>query len=322
MYLLQKLREAHMGNSYKWRHIKKDRNLYILLIPSAVWVLLFSYLPMYGIYMAFVNYEPGMGNGSFFIQLFKSTFVGFSWFELFFTNSDFFRIMRNTICQSLLTFVFAFPAPIILAIALNEVRISPVKKIVQTASYFPYFISWVIAANMIATLLSGDGAVNGIISVLGLADKPIIFLQEPGYFWLIIAISNMWKDTGYNSVIYLAAITSINPEMYESAIIDGANRLQKIKYITLPSLKPTIIILLILSSSNIINAGFDQQFLLMNQTVINVADVIDTYNYRYGLVRGMYSYATAIGLFKTVISFGLLVFVNKMSKKLSNQGLF
>ena len=322
MALLLKFKESTTIEFGVWRRLKKDRNLYILLIPSVIWVILFSYLPIYGIYMAFVNYQPGMGSGNFLSQLFNSKFVGFDWFKYLFTSSDFYRIMRNTVCQSVLTFAFSFPAPIILAIALNEIGINPLKKVVQTASYLPYFISWVIAANMIVTLLGSDGAVNGMLSALGLVDKPILFLQQPGYFWIIIAISNVWKETGYNSVIYIAAISSINPGLYEAATIDGANKLQKIRYIILPSLKPTIIILLILSSSNIINAGFDQQFLLMNQTVISVADVIDTYNYRYGLVRGMYSYATAIGLFKTVISFGLLLFVNKMSKKLNNQGLF
>ena len=292
------------------------------MLPSVIWVLLFSYLPMYGIYMAFVNYQPGMGAGGFLTQLFTSKGVGLSWFRYFFTSTDFYTIMRNTIAQSVLTFVFSFPAPIILAVALNEVRVTAVKRVVQTASYLPYFISWVIAANMIVTLLSSEGAVNNILTALGLTREPIIFLQEPKLFWFIVAGSNVWKETGYNSVIYLAAIASINPELYESASIDGANKTMKIRHIILPSLKPTIAILLILSSSNLINAGFEQQFLLMNQTVMNVAEVIDTYNYRYGLVRGMYSYATAIGLFKTVISFGLLVFANQMSKRLSTHGLF
>lgn len=322
MELSMKPRGIWQRNSEIRKRLKKSRNLYFLLTPSFIWVVLFSYLPIYGIYMAFVNYQPGIGQGSFFTQLFHSKFVGLTWLEYFFTGSDFYIIMRNTICQSLLTFAFSFPMPIILAVALNEVKINPLKRAVQTVSYLPYFISWVIAANMIVTILAGDGALNDILTALGLADKPIIFFQQPNLFWLIIALSNVWKDTGFNSIIYLAAISGINPELYESAIIDGANKLQRIRYITLPSLKPTIMILLILSSSNIINAGFDQQFLLMNQTVMNVADVIDTYNYRYGLVRAMYSYATAIGLFKTVISFGLLVTVNRFSKRLNGHGLF
>jgi putative aldouronate transport system permease protein len=304
------------------KRLKKSKNLYILLLPSFIWVIIFAYFPIYGVYMAFVNYQPGVGNGGFLMQLFTSKFVGFSWFHYFFTSSDFYILMRNTLCQSLLSFALSFPAPIILAIALNEVKIGPLKKAVQTASYLPYFISWVIAANIIVTLLSSDGAVNNILIALGLVSEPVIFMQKPNLFWLIIALSNVWKDSGYNSVIYLAAISGINPELYESCTIDGANKLDRIRYIILPALKPTIVVLLILSSSNIINAGFDQQFLLMNQTVMSVADVIDTYNYRYGLVRGMFSYATAIGLFKSVISFILLVTVNKLSKKLSDQGLF
>jgi len=304
----------------KW--ISKDINLYILLIPSVIWVIIFAYLPLIGIYMSLVNYQPGIGGDSFFAQLVSSKFVGFTWFRYFFDNSDFYKIMRNTICQSLLSFIFSFPAPIILAITLNEIQINPIKRVVQTSSYLPYFISWVIAANMIITLLASDGVVNDLLTALGIVDKPIIFLQDPNYFWFIIAISNVWKYAGYNSIIYLSAIAAINPELFESAIIDGANKMQRIRYITLPSLKPTIIILLILSSSNIINAGFDQQYLLMNDTIMSTADVIDTYTFRYGIVKGMYSYATAIGLFKSVVSFMLLTMVNQISKRVNDQSLF
>lgn len=314
--------EHGLHKSMVINQIKKDKNLYILLVPSLIWVLIFSYMPIYGIYMSFVNYQPGIGGDSFLGQLFGSEFVGLAWFQYFFENSDFVRIMRNTLCQSLLSFALSFPAPIILAVALNEVTKGRLKKIVQTSSYLPYFIAWVIAASIIMTLLASDGVINDILIALGFIDKPKIFLQDPGYFWLIVAISNMWKQTGYSSIIYLAAISGINHEVYESATIDGANRWQKIRFIILPYLKPTIVILLIISAGNIINAGFEQQFLLMNDSIMDVADVIDTYTFRYGILKGMYSYATAIGLFKSIVSIFLLTIVNIVSKQISDQSLF
>jgi putative aldouronate transport system permease protein len=291
-----------------------------MILPAFICTLLFSYGPMFGLYMAFINYSPG--GGSFFYQFFHSKFVGFEWFRYFFANGDFLTIMRNTVAQSLLSLIVGFPAPILLALMINEVRNGIFKKFVQTVSYLPHFISWVIAANIIITLLSSQGLVNHLLMLLHVTDQPVQFFQKGEYFWWIIAFSNMWKDMGFNAIMYLAAISSINPELYEAAKVDGANRLQQMLHITLPALRPTIVILLILAIGGILNAGFDQQYLLQNDTVLKYSDVIDTYTYRYGLQNSMFSYGAAVGLFKSAVAFVLVLSVNGIAKKINEQALF
>jgi putative aldouronate transport system permease protein len=298
----------------------EQRYLFLLLLPALLWVILICYAPMSGLYMAFVNYTPS-GKGYFF-DLFQSKFVGMDWFQYFF-QTDFFTIMRNTLATSLLTLIFSFPLPILLAICLNEIKNVRIKKFIQTSSYLPYFISWVIAANIFITFLSSDGVINKILMVLGLTDGEILFFQHGPYFWWIIAIANAWKVLGYNAIIYLAAISGIGQDMYEAADVDGATRVQKIMNITLPSLKPTIIIMLILAIGGILNTGFEQQLLMGNDSILDYSDVLDTYAYRYGLKNGMYSYGTAVGLFKSVVSFVLVMSANKISKRFNdNAALF
>ena len=231
-------------------------------------------------------------------------------------------IMRNTLATSLLTLLFSFPAPILIAIFLNEVRSRRMKKFVQTASYLPYFISWVIAANIFLTFLSGDGVVNDILQFLHFTDEDILFFQKGPYFWWIIAIANTWKVMGYNAIIYLAAISGIDQEQYEAAEVDGANRVQRIIHITLPAIRPTICILLILAIGGILNTGFEQQLLMQNDSILNYSDVLDTYAYRYGMKNGMYSYGTAVGLFKSIVSFILVLSANSITKKLNDSALF
>ena len=288
------------------------RYLFLLLLPALVWVILICYAPMTGLYMAFINYTP-KGNG-YFTDMVQSQFVGLDWFKYFF-STDFIKIMRNTLATSLLTLLFSFPLPIILALCLNEVRSAKMKKFVQTASYLPYFISWVIAANIFITFLSADGVINHVLMAIGLTDEQILFFQHGPYFWWIIAIANAWKVLGYNAIIYLAAISGISQDMYEAADVDGATRMQKIRYITLPALKPTIMILLILAVGGVLNTGFEQQLLMANDSILNYSDVLDTYAYRYGLKNGMYSYGTAVGLFKSLVSFILVMGANALSKK-------
>ena len=213
---------------------------------------------------------------------------------------------------------------IILALCLNEVRNQKAKKFVQTASYIPYFISWVIAANIFLTFLSSDGVINNLLKFLGLTDESILFFQKGPYFWWIIAIANAWKVLGYNAIIYMAAISGISQDMYEAADVDGATRMQKILHITLPALKPTIMILLILAIGGVLNTGYEQQLLMSNDAILNYSDVLDTYAYRYGLKNGMYSYGTAVGFFKSAVSFILVISANALSKKFSddNTALF
>ena len=211
---------------------------------------------------------------------------------------------------------------ILIAIFLNEVRSMRMKKFVQTASYLPYFISWVIAANIFLTFLSGDGVVNDILQFLHFTDEDILFFQKGPYFWWIIAIANTWKVMGYNAIIYLAAISGIDQEQYEAAEVDGANRVQRIIHITLPAIRPTICILLILAIGGILNTGFEQQLLMQNDSILNYSDVLDTYAYRYGMKNGMYSYGTAVGLFKSIVSFILVLSANSITKKLNDSALF
>lgn len=301
------------------KRLWNQRYLFLLMLPGVIWVLVICYAPMTGLYMAFTNYRPTT-NG-YFNDLLSAPFVGMEWFKYFFEN-DFAMIMRNTLATSLLTLLFSFPAPIIIAVLLNEVRNAKVKKFVQTASYLPYFISWVIAANIFMTFLSGNGVINDLLRALHIIDEPILFLQKGTYFWWIIAIANTWKNMGYNAIIYLAAISGIDQQMYEAAEVDGANRVQRIWHITLPAIRSTISVLLILAIGGILTTGFEQQLLLSNNAILNYSDVLDTYSYRYGMKNGMYSYGTAVGLFKSVVSFILVISANKITAKLNDSALF
>lgn len=292
----------------------KQRYLYIMLVPAVIWVLLMCYLPMFGLYMAFINYVPD--GTPFFQSFFGSEFVGLRWIKYFiFESGDFYKVMRNTLATSLLTIIFSIPAPIIIALMLNEIKMKRFKKTVQTVSYLPYFISWVVVANIFTLMLSHQGVVNELLIKLHIVDEPVRFFQEGKYFWWIIAVANTWKGMGYNAIIYLSAIAGIDNAIYEAGMVDGASRLQQMIYITLPQLKDTIVIMLILAVGGILNAGFEQQLLLQNNQIMDFALVIDLYSYKFGIQESMYSYGAAVGLFKSVISFILLVIVNNISKK-------
>ncbi|GAA0366330.1 ABC transporter permease subunit [Alkalibacterium iburiense] len=308
--------KKHQTNS-KWRKIIKQRYLWLLSLPGVFLVFIFNYMPMAGIYMAFTNYSPS--REGFIVDLIRAPFVGWDWFSYFF-QGDFTIIMRNTLAMSILTLIFSFPIPIAIAVLINEVRVKWIKKGIQTVSYLPYFISWVIAANIFLTFFSGNGVINNFLQALNITTTDIYFFQEGRYFWWILAIANTWKGMGYNAIIYIAAISGINPEQYEAADVDGASRWQKIVNITLPSLKPTIVILLILAIGGVLNTGFEQVLLLQNNSILNYSEVLDTYAYRYGLQNGMYSYGAAVGLFKSVVSFILVVTANKISRKVNDDG--
>lgn len=303
-----------------WKKVLEHKYFYLMILPSAILTFLFSYMPLGGLYMAFVDFRPQMGK--FWSTLFTSDFVGFQWFEMFFSGNEFGKVMRNTLISSVLTLILGTIFPIMFAVILNECRRPVFKRVVQTTSYLPYFISWVIAANIIVTLLSSQGMVNQFLMKIGIIDESIPFLQEGKYFWGVIAVSNTWKDMGYNSIMYLAAISAINLEIFEAAQVDGAGRLKQIWYILLPSIRPTIVILLILNVGSLINTGFDQYFLLGNAMTRDYSDVLDTYAFRYGLQNGMYSYASAVSLFKSIVSFILVATVNKIAKALDSSHLF
>jgi putative aldouronate transport system permease protein len=299
--------------------IKKQRYLFLLMLPALICVILFNYAPLTGLWMSVTNYTP-TANG-YFQDLFGAPWAGFEWFQYFIDN-DFARVMKNTLGISLLTLLFSFPAPIILAVLINEVKAKWFKRGVQTTSYLPYFVSWVIAANMLLTLLSSQGAINQLLQFLGFTDKAILFLNEGKYFWWILALVNTWKVMGYNAIIFMAGISGVSQEQYEAAEIDGCRRWQKIFYITLPCIKPTIIVMFILAVGNVLNAGFEQIILLENPAIYQFSDVLDTYSYRYGIGNGMYSYATAVGLFRSVVTFALVLIANTIAKKTNDTSLF
>ncbi|MFC4777093.1 ABC transporter permease [Paenibacillus sp. GCM10023252] len=281
-----------------------------MIWPAIVLVFVFSYLPMYGSLTAFQNYNLFKG-------FWDSPWVGTMHFEMFFQSPEFWLIMRNTICISLLKLLITFPAPIMLALMLNEVRHMFFKRIIQTISYLPHFLSWVIVAGFVGSMLSVDnGSVNILLLNTKLIEEPINWLSVPEYFWAILISANLWKEIGFASIVYLAAIAGIDPHLYEAAAMDGATRFKQMFLITIPSILPVIIIFLILAVGNILNAGFEDLLLLAKNPILrDVAEVIDTHVYRVGIQSSRYSYATAVGLFKAVISIVLLTGANAMARR-------
>ncbi|GAA0834172.1 ABC transporter permease subunit [Bifidobacterium pullorum subsp. gallinarum] len=286
-----------------------------MVLPGVILVFIFAYMPMYGVITGFMDYNLFTGS-----RIWDNPWVGFKHFEAFFAAPEFERILRNTIVISLLKFVIGFPAPIILALLLNEVRHMLFKRVIQTITYLPYFLSWVIVAGFATALLSTEnGSINILLERIGAIDEPINFLSLKEYFWSILISANVWKDIGFNSIVFLAAIASIDPALYEAADIDGASKAKQIYLITLPSIMPVVIIFMILAIGNLLNAGFEDILLLASNPVLRpVSDVIDTYVYRVGLGSHRYSYAVAIGLFKAIISVGLLTIANYLARRSGN----
>lgn len=285
-------------------------DLQSMVIPGAIFVFIFSYIPMYGVLMSFQQYDIFKG-------FLDSRWVGLDNFRMFLEVPEFGAVMRNTVCISLLKLFISFPAPILLALMLNEVRNMAFKRIIQTISYLPYFLSWVIVSGFVFSLLSVDnGSINLLLEKLNLIDEPINFLSVPEYFWAILVSVNVWKEIGFASIVYLAAIAGVSPSLYEAASIDGASRFKQMIMITLPSISPIIIIFMILSIGNILNAGFEDILLLATNPVVReYSDVIDTYVYRVGILNSRFSYAAAVGLFKAAINVGLLFFANAMARR-------
>ena len=289
---------------------KKNKYLYLLALPGFIWLILFAYKPMVGVLMAFQDYNIMDG-------VFSSPWVGFKHFKTFFSGRDFWPVMGNTVKISLLQLLFGFPAPIILAIMFNELRDGLLKKTTQTISYLPHFLSWVTIAGMMTPLLSpSTGLVNMLMSKLGM--EPVYFLAEKNMFVPILVISNIWKEIGWGSVIYMASLASLDQEVAEAALIDGCSRFKKIIHINLPHLLSTVAIMLILRMGSILSAGFDQIFNLYSPATYDVADVLDTYVYRLGIAGFQYSLSTAIGLFKSIVGVILVIVTNYLTKKMSD----
>lgn len=299
-------------NSSKIQRIKdrlwREKEIWLICIPMIIWVAVFAYYPMYGLLMAFFDYVPGK-------PITECEFMGLYYFKQFFNSPDFKIVLRNTLVMSFFRIIFVFPAPILLALLINEIRSKFFKSAVQTISYLPHFISWAVTASLLFVFLSSDGLLSEILISLGFIDNPINFLGEGKYYWTIFTSANVWKSIGWSSIIYLSAIAGIDKSQYEAAAVDGMGRLGIMRHITLPAIKTTIVLLFILQLGGILSAGFEEHLLLGSDQTREYWDVIDTYAYRYGIQMGRYSYGVAVSLFKSVIGVTLVIISNKLTKK-------
>lgn len=288
-------------------------NYHLMLLPGMILLGIFSFVPMFGVIIAFQQYYPARG-------IFRSKFIGLDNFIYMFQLPDSKQIFINTILIASMKIIANLIVPLLFALLLNEIRIIWFKRTFQTVVYLPYFLSWVILASAVINIFSVDGVVNKVISLFGV--KPVFFMASNDWFRPIVVLTSTWKDFGFNMIVYLAAITGINTVLYEAATIDGATRMQQLRYVTIPGILPTIILLATLSLGNVLNAGFDQIFNLYNPLVYSSGDIIDTYVYRAGLVQAQYSFATAVGLLKSVISFILIVISYKLADRFANYRIF
>ena len=299
------------------KELKRQKFLLVVAFITLVYGIIFYYWPLTGWLMAFENYKPAKG-------LLGSEFIGFQKFEFLFMNKNvgFWPVLRNTFCMGLINLVTTTFMAVLFAILLNEVQHNIIKKPIQTISYLPHFLSWIIVTGILHDALSNSGIVNELLKRAGLIDQSINFFANPNYFWAIVAFANCWKETGWNAIIYLSAITSIDPCLYEAAQIDGASRLQRIRYITLPGIKPTFVILLLINVGNVLNAGFEVQYLLGNGAIKRVSDTLDIFVLKWGIAQNDFSLGTAAGIFKSAISIMLILICNYVSRRIGEESLF
>lgn len=296
------------------RRIAKDWDLYLLLLPGFIWYLLFCYKPMAGLITAFYDYNVFKG-------LKGSTFVGLANFSEFVKGPDFLRTVKNTLMIALWQIIICFPLPIVLAIAITEIKSRFIKKLTQTATFLPYFISVVVVCGMVINFLSpSTGIVNLLMKKLGLT--PVYFMVEPKYFRFIYTMMTLWQTAGFNAIVYIAAIMGIDAQLYEAAIVDGANKWKRIIHITVPGILPTVITMFIMNIGKMVKVGYESILLLYQPTTYPVADVISTYSYRIGIENGNYGLATAAGLFEAVVALLLVTAANKFSKRVSENSLW
>ncbi|MGG4146771.1 ABC transporter permease subunit [Paenibacillus algorifonticola] len=316
--LLEKraVRKAKKGIKQRinWNVIKGQKQLIFMSVPLMLYIILFSYVPVWGWTMAFQDYKPAR-------DFSQQKWVGFKHFEFLFNDDRFWRVLRNTLGMSLINLVLGFATAIILALLLNEIKKVLWKRMVQTISYLPHFLSWVIVTGIVATSLASDGIINDVLMRLHLINEPILWLSKGEYFWGVVGASHIWKEVGWSTIIYLAALASIDPALYEAAEIDGANRYRKMLNVTLPGMKSTIVILLIMSIGHIMDAGFEVQYLLGNGLIVDWSETIDIFVLKYGIAQGNYSLATAGGIFKTVVSITMLLLANWTAKRLGEERL-
>lgn len=298
----------------KWKAVRKNWDLYLLALPVLAYFIVFEYVPMYGLQIAFKNFIASQG-------IWGSPWIGFVHFERFFESYYFWRLIGNTLGIGLYELLVGFPLPIILALMINELRTGRFRKFVQTVTYAPHFLSTVVLVGMIFIFLSPQtGLVNQLLNLFGL--EPVSFMTEPAWFKTIYVLSGAWQNMGWSSIIYLAALAGVDPQLHEAARVDGASRLRRIWHINLPGIMPTIVILLILNAGRILSVGFEKVFLMQNQLNMAASDVIATHVYRMGIAGAQYSYSAAVGLFNSVITFIMLIVVNYIARKVNETSLW
>lgn len=291
-----------------------QKTLFIMIIPCMIYTFVFSYYPLKGWIMAFQNFKPAKGYAG-------SEFVGLEQFKFLFSDLEFWRSMRNTLAMSLMNLVFGTVFAIVFALLLNEIKSAGFKKITQTVSYLPHFLSWIIVTSLISNMLSSDGMVNNFLMALHITKSPILFLGEQKYFWWVATFASIWKETGWNSIIYIAAIAGIDQDMYEAAQLDGANRFQRMWHVTLPGIRSTIVVLMIMNLGWVLNTSFEIPYLLGGGLLQDVSQTLDIFVLKYGMNIGNYSLATAAGIFKSVISLILVFGTNAVANKLGESSL-
>jgi putative aldouronate transport system permease protein len=296
------------------KQIAKNKLLYLMIAPGLIYLFIYKYVPMYGLIISFQDYKPYLG-------IMGSEWVGFEHFRRLFTSPDFWMILKNTLILFGLQLFIFFPIPIIIALMLNEIRRNYYKRAIQTLIYLPHFMSWVVVVSISYVLLTLDGGIiNGVLEYFGF--QPINFLLDSTWFRPMYILQIIWREAGWGTIIFLAAIASVDPQLYEAAKMDGANRFRQIWHITLPAIKSVIVILLILKIGDVLELGFEHVYLLMNSTNRHVAEIFDTYVYVAGLRQGQFSYATAVGFFKGFIGLALVVFANWLAKKNGEEGVY
>ncbi|QGQ99949.1 sugar ABC transporter permease [Paenibacillus psychroresistens] len=301
-------------NRFGWKEWQRNKTLYLLLLPVIVYFAVFKYGPLYGVIIAFKNYRLSEG-------IMGSSWVGLAQFDKLFHSPDFLHILMNTLTLNVLSLLFAFPVPIFLAILLNDVRVEWYKRLVQNLLYLPHFISWVVLGTIVIGALSpSTGVVNAVLKTFGL--EPIYFMVSKIWWPIVFILSSIWREAGFATILYLAAMAAVDPLLYEAAKIDGANKLRQMWHVTLPGIRGTIAILLVLQMGKMMDVGFEQVFVLQNSAVTGVAEVISTYVYKRGIVGMQYSYTTALGLFQAVIALVLVVSVNKLIRRMGEKGLW
>ncbi|MGM1050490.1 MAG: ABC transporter permease [Bacillota bacterium] len=303
----------------RWQQVRrrmwKDRYLYLLLLPGLLYFLIYRYLPMLGITIAFKNFSPFMG-------IADSPWVGLDNFRRIFENPEVLQVIWNTLVISFLQIAFAFPAPILLAIMLNEVANPLLKRLMQSVVYMPHFLSWVVVVGIVTIFFRNEGLVNDALRELFGVQQSIGFLTEPDYFRLFLVLEVIWKEAGWGTIIFLAALAGVNPALYEAAVMDGASRFRQIWHITLPAIRSTIIIMLIIRLGDVLEVGFEQVFLQLNAFNMQIGNTLDTYVYYKGIQQSDYSFSTAVGVFKGLVGLVLVMCANKLSKRFGEQGVY